>query len=289
MSDIRKCFTSRFKHGKLVEVDFSQLEVAALAFLSNDSTMKNDIRDKLDMHLVSASWVTGTDYDTLKHHYDNGDPSTIKLRKEAKRPRFELQYGAGAATIAKNNKWPLSKAKDYIARYFARYPEVKAWQERVAEEVERNKKPKASWVMGVEEYISYYRCPHTQRRYVFSTYPNKRGEPSFSPTQLKNYPVQGFATGDLVPTILGSLVQYLYGENLQDRVLLVNTVHDSVLLDVDMYNDSTINDCFKAIHATFGKAHDIMQDVFGIDIDVPIRYSISTGDNWADMSSIGEW
>ena len=55
----------------------------------------------------------------------------------------------------------------------------------------------------------------------------------FSPTQLKNYPVQGFATGDIVPEVLGRLRRVLTEKGLSDKVLLVNTVHDSVLFDVD--------------------------------------------------------
>ena len=239
MSDIRKCFTSRFDKGRLIEVDFSQLEVAVLAFLSQDVNLMADIENELDMHLVSASWVSGTDYDLLKERYDNGDPGVAKLRKEAKTPRFELQYGAGPHTIAKNNNWPLSKAKDYIKRYYDRYPGVKAWQELVRMIVEGNAKTKTGWVKGEAEKISFYTCPHTKRRYVFTTYPNKRGESAFSPTQMKNYPVQGFATADLVPTVLGEVVNYIYEKELEDRILLINTVHDSILFDINIEDINT--------------------------------------------------
>ena len=287
MSEIRKCFTSRFEKGMLMEVDFSQLEVAALAFLTQDQQMMQDIHDDLDMHLVSASWVSGKDYDYLKHLYDKGDASTIKLRKESKRPRFELQYGAGAKTIAENNKWPIKKAKDYIARYYARYPQVKEWQEDVANQVEYNARIKTGWVSAsaAPPRTSYYRCPHTNRRYVFNTYPDKRtGDHKFSPTQMKNYPVQGFATADLVPTVLGELVNRIYKSKMEDSILLVNTVHDSVLLDIE--NVYSKGFAIGLIVQTFGNAVEIMKECYDIDINVPIRYSIETGPNWAEMEKV---
>lgn len=279
MSKIRECFISRFPDGMLVEVDFSQLEVAALAFLTQDPQLMADIRDELDMHLVSASWVTGQDYKYLKRLYDSGDYMVAKIRKEAKRPRFELQYGAGASTIAKNNKWPLDKAKDYIARYYARYPIVLQWQMEVARQVQCNKKPRNKFG---EEFISWYECPHTKRRYVFYTYENKRGEQHFSPTQMKNYPVQGFATGDLVPTVLGRIVK-LMDKDMMEGIKLINTVHDSVLFDVHPKFALQLQEL---IDDTFGKTAEIMKDQFGIDINVPIRYSISTGPNWGQMKEV---
>ena len=281
MSEIRKCFTSRFEHGSLVEIDFNQLEVAALAFLSQDANLISDIKNDLDMHLVSLSWVSGQDYDLLKVLYDEGNSVVIAARKAAKRPRFELQYGAGAHTIAKNNNWKLDKAKDYIAKYYERYPDVKAWQERVHSIVEANSKVITGWSKGTSpERISHYMCPHTHRRYVFKTYPNKRGEHKFSPTQMKNYPVQGFATADLVPTVLGELVNVIYEEKLEKEILLINTIHDSVLLDVKEGVGML------PIYRVFNSVVDIMKNRFNITINVPIRWSVETGSNWAEMKEI---
>ena len=281
MSEIRKCFTSRFPNGNLFEIDFNQLEVAALAFLSQDANLISDIRNDLDMHLVSLSWVIGQPYETLKMLYDEGNPRVIAQRKAAKRPRFELQYGAGPHTIAKNNNWPLDKAKAYIEKYYERYPNVKSWQNHVASIVEHNAKTVTGWTGGGSpERISHYMCPHTHRRYVFKTYPNKRGVHSFSPTQMKNYPVQGFATADLVPTVLGELVNVIYEEGLEDDIVLINTIHDSVLLDVATGTDML------PVYRVFNRVVDIMKNRFNITINVPIRWSVETGKNWGEIKPL---
>ena len=283
MSKIRSCFKSRFKDGLIVEADFAQLEVAALAFRSGDETLNDDIRKELDMHLVSASWVSGIDYDQLKQRYDDGDPMVKSMRTAAKQPRFELQYGAGYKTIARNNKWTDKKAKEYIARYYKRYPGVKNWQDYVAARVEGNKQPAVGFFDPLKDgqWISHYECPHTHRRYVFKSYKSAwKADQTFSPTQMKNYPVQGFATADFVPTMLGALMHEIYLVQLERNVLTINTIHDSILLDVDSDHKEI---AYELINEVFDRSHEIMRSVFDCDIDVPLRYSIKSGSNWGHI------
>ena len=45
---------------------------------------------------------------------------------------------------------------------------------------------------------------------------------------IKNYPVQGFATADIVPIVMLEIETRLNGY----KSMLVNSVHDSVVLDV---------------------------------------------------------
>ena len=47
-------------------------------------------------------------------------------------------------------------------------------------------------------------------------------------TMIKNYPVQGFATGDVVPVVLNEMHERLR----HMKSCLVNTVHDSMVVDV---------------------------------------------------------
>ena len=46
-------------------------------------------------------------------------------------------------------------------------------------------------------------------------------------TQIKNYPVQGFATADIVPVVLLEMEK-----RLSHAELYHNTVHDSVVIDI---------------------------------------------------------
>jgi len=62
MSKIKECFTSRFEGGKIVEFDYSQLEVIGLAVLSKDPQLMKDLRDGLDLHCVNTASLYQKDY-----------------------------------------------------------------------------------------------------------------------------------------------------------------------------------------------------------------------------------
>jgi DNA polymerase I-like protein with 3'-5' exonuclease and polymerase domains len=282
----------------MMEADFSQLEEIGLAILSEDKQLRQDILDGKDMHCVSASWVSGESYEHIKERVDAGDKKYIAMRQAAKQPRFELQYGAGATTIAKNNGWPLSKAEDYIKRYYERYPGVEKWQEMVRAMVNSTATITNEMSASGEPMAKGYFKSITGRRYVFKQYESKGTrfdpktkkrvprEPSFSPTQLKNYPVQGFATGDIVPEVLGRLRRVLTEAGLSDKVLLVNTVHDSVLFDVDKKaledNNITIIGVCTFIKQTMEKAPKYMEESFGVKIDLPLKVDVKYGDSWQE-------
>jgi DNA polymerase I-like protein with 3'-5' exonuclease and polymerase domains len=283
----------------MMEADFSQLEVIGLAILSEDKQLRQDILDGKDMHCVSASWVSGKSYEHVKRMVDSGDKYYVAMRQAAKQPRFELQYGAGAPTIAKNNGWPLSKAEDYIKRYYERYPGVEEWQKMVRALVNSTARLTNETTSTGDIIKRGYFESITGRRYVFKQYESKGTrfdpktkkrvprEPSFSPTQLKNYPVQGFATGDIVPEVLGRLRRLLTKTNLSDKVLLVNTVHDSVLFDVDKKSIEegdilTIEGLSTFIKGAMELAPQYMEGRFGVRIDLPLKVDVKYGESWQE-------
>ena len=63
-------------------------------------------------------------------------------------------------------------------------------------------------------------------------YTKEHSKVDFSPTKIKNYPVQGFATGDIVPECTGRMFRAIIAEeHLRNLLLMINTVHDSNLFD----------------------------------------------------------
>lgn len=90
MASIKDCFISRWgEDGRIIEADFSQLEVIGCAIVSGDSMMKRDILSGVDFHSQSASWLNPQyTYDEIVRGYNNEDPHFTKLRKNAKAPRL---------------------------------------------------------------------------------------------------------------------------------------------------------------------------------------------------------
>jgi DNA polymerase-1 len=226
MSDIRKAFVSRWAGGYILELDFSQLEIYALAFLSGDKQLKADLLSGADLHGISATNLFG------KHYTPN-------QRKIAKTLSFQLQYGAGAKSMAKTNNIDEKIARKFIELYYARYKGVDEWQKNVAREVAKNRVPASASGQRTPSgnpAASSTIVTATGRRYYFQEQdaPDWTDfDTTFSPTQMKNFPVQGFATGDIVPLVLGKIHLYMANnhELWGNLVRLINTVHDSVVFD----------------------------------------------------------
>lgn len=289
MANIKECFMSRFDDGYIMEADFSQLEVIGVAYLSQDKNMYEDILNGVDSHSQSASWLNDYSYEEIREGYLAGDEFFSNMRKKAKGPRFELQYGAGAKSIAENNGISKDAAQAFIDNYYGRYQTLKEWQDGNIRTVEQSRAPTdrktASGVplgTGVLKSI-------TGREYRFYEFDApeflvRRGQlTSFSPTQIKNYPSQGFATGDVVPLVLGRLYRELKkDDSLRDRCLLINTVHDSVIFDCD---SSVLDMAAHKVRDIMQSAPEMLKDRFGLDFDLPLNVDVEYGRNWSDINN----
>lgn len=287
MASIKECFVSRWgDDGCIMEADFSQLEVIGAAEISGDVNMMQDIRDGIDSHSQSASWLnTQHTYEEIRQGYLDENPYFDKLRKNAKAPRFELQYGAGAPSIAANNDLELDVSKGFIENYYARYYGLKAFQDSVAEDVEQGKYAVDKDSEGRVVYAGDYKSV-TGRGYHFlqseaPKFMRKRGVwYSFSPTKFKNYPMQGFATGDIVPEMLGRVMRGLFKYKLYDKCLPINTIHDSIIFDV---HKSQLAESARVVRSIMQAAPLAMKKRFGLELSLPFHVDVEVGCNWNEM------
>lgn len=287
MAYVKKYFISRFLDGYLLEADYSQLEVIGLAYLSDDKVLKKDIIDGVDMHCMSTSFLTGEKYEVIKEAVASGDEYWTKKRKAAKSVSFAQQYGAGATSIARDNNLEKEVVQQFIDNYYDRYRGVKAFQERVSEEVHQSRVPSKlrtsnHYPAGIGKFQSISGRVYTFREYDAPDFMDAKV--SFSPTQLKNYPVQGFATGDIVPMMLGKLLRTLKADDqLRDSCLMINTIHDSVMFDCDKH---TVEYAGKRIKETMEDAPKYFYEIFGKVFDLPLKVDVEYGSSWDDMKSL---
>lgn len=280
MSNIRKYFTSRYgDDGILMEFDFGQLEVVALAFLSQDPELMQDIRDGVDLHTRSASAWLGIPESMV----------TADQRKKAKQMTFQLQYGAGYKSMAKKLKLKEEETKAFIEAYYKRYSVVKQWQDDNIEFVKANrvttaKKTPKGYPIGVS--FLYTPCRRVLKFYERDSNRNNRfGLPTppteFWPTEIKNYPVQSFATGDIVPMILGKVWRALRNSDLEAK--LINTVHDSIVIDTTY---ACMKDVYNLVMSIMLATPEYLKQDFGIEFNVPITADCKIGKNWMEMNGI---
>jgi|TARA_Y100000310_G_scaffold20001_1_gene19508 DNA polymerase I-like protein with 3'-5' exonuclease and polymerase domains len=295
MSRIKRCFTSRFGGGCIIEADVAQLEIVAAAYLSQDLNLLKDITSGLDLHCLSLSlWKTG-DYHAIHSLYLKGEKETTKLRKTAKFLSFRLLYGSGYKSLAKQFNLSEKDAKAFIDNYYARYKGLKQWQNEnitavgVGAEHEGEKTS-----LGVPAKTSRM-VTKTGRRFVFveddpRDWMRFKG-PNFNPAKIKNYPVQGFATGDLFQLMLGKMFRWVRanypgtehdGVQLDGELLLVNTVHDSILFDYGGKNVRQVSELIRQKMELIGME---LITQWGIDIrPLEIKVNVEWGPNWGDLN-----
>ena len=100
-------------------------------------------------------------------------------------------------------------------------------------------------------------------------------------TQVKNYPVQSFATADIVPVSLIYIDKMLHANKLQSCV--VNTVHDSIVIDVHPNEKEKV---LRIINRTNEVLVDIINKKWDVDFNVPLLLEAKIGNNWLDTKDV---
>ncbi len=92
---------------------------------------------------------------------------------------------------------------------------------------------------------------------------------------IKNYPVQGFATGDVVPVVLCEIERRL----IDMQSCLVNSVHDSVVIDV---HPDEIDQVIQIIRDMNNDLNSLVEQAYGVTMNVPLLLEASIGPNWLE-------
>lgn len=118
MAEIRRAFVA--PPGRLLmSVDFNQLGLHVLAHLTNDPALVEPLRERADMHRLTASAVLEKPADQI----------TLEERQLGKVINFATFAGQGASALALQLGVPAAEAKEYIARFDRRYAKVRAFQD----------------------------------------------------------------------------------------------------------------------------------------------------------------
>jgi len=239
---VKRVFVSRWEGGHVLEADFAQLEFRAAAFLAQDETAMHEIETGFDVHSYTAKVIT-----------DAGQKTS---RQEGKAHTFAPLFGATG--------YGRSKAEEaYYIHFIEKYKGIAAWHKNLADEAVRFNK--ITNVSGRQ-----YAFPDVRR--------NQRGGVTHF-TMIKNYPVQGFATGDVVPVVLIELEERL--SHLHS--CLVNTVHDSTVVDVHPYEREEV---LQIIDDMNEGLNDLIEKAYGVVMNVPLLLESKIGPNWLDVDDV---
>ena len=239
---VKKVFVSRFAGGMVMEADFAQLEFRAAAYLSQDEVAIEEVSTGFDVHSYTAKVIT-----------DAGQPTN---RQDAKAHTFAPLYGATG--------YGRTKAEaEYYTHFTKKYQGVADWHTRLAKEAVATQK--ITTPSGREFAFPDVVRKHTGRVSHF--------------TQIKNYPVQSFATADIVPIALLHIDELLQGM----QSCIVNSVHDSIVIDIHPDEESQV---INVIQQTNDALPYLITQRWGVEFNVPLLLEAKIGPNWLDTKDV---
>jgi hypothetical protein len=108
-----------------------------------------------------------------------------------------------------------------------------------------------------------------------------KGELKLPETKVVNYPVQGTGA-DVMAIARVSFMRRLQKLNLKD-VVLISSVHDSIVVDAPAYRLKTVAELF---HAVFADLVSNIKKVFNYEWIVPLECEVKAGNNLKDMTKV---
>ncbi len=226
-----------------LSADYSQIDLRVLAHYAEDQTLIEAFRRGEDIHRRTAAEIFGIPPELV----------TPEMRRMAKTINFGIVYGMSPYGLAKELKISHKEAKAFIERYFARYPGVKAYMEKIV--IEAREKGYVKTLFGRKRPLPDIRSPNRAAR-------------EFAERTAINTPIQGTAA-DIIKLAMIEIDRAL--STKRARMLL--QVHDELLFEVPPDELEEICDLVR----------EKMEGI--VRLKVPLKVNWATGKNWAEAKA----
>jgi DNA polymerase-1 len=236
---IREAFIAPPGH-QILSADYSQVELRIMAHLSQDETLLMAFRSGEDVHRRTAAEIFGVPEEQV----------SSEQRRYAKTINFGLIYGMSAFGLASQLGIERSAAQQYMERYFARYPGVKAYMDRTRQSA--REMGYVETVFGRRLYMVDIRSPNGPRR-------------QGAERAAINAPMQGTAA-DLIKLAMISVHHWLQERQLDTKLIL--QVHDELVFEVPESELGVLRE----------ELPGLMTGV--AELSVPLVVDVGVGPNW---------
>jgi DNA polymerase-1 len=262
---LKRLFKAKRQGFLMAEPDGSQLEWRVAAFLSQDPVAIKGIEEDEDVHSFTASKLFNK---TIEEVLENVKACKAgkkdSWRQLAKPNTFKPVYGGSKGTPGEER---------YFAAFREKYPTLAATQADWVNAACKDKELTTAW--GLKYYFPTARMSDTGYANITST--------------VYNYPVQALATAEIIPIALVYLWHRIALEGLTEKIVIVNTVHDSAPCEV---HPKHTEDFIRLAKQSF--THDVygyLRSVYGIEFNVPLGVGCKIGQRWGvgDEVSYNVW
>lgn len=239
---IREAFIPSDDGHLLLSADYSQVELRIMAHLSGDESLREAFMHGEDIHAATAAKIFGKPIDEV----------TSEERRRAKTANFGIIYGISAFGLSQRLDIPRGEAKALIDGYFASYPKVKEYMERVTGQARRD---------------GYVTTLFGRRRYlndINSRNVNARG---LAERNAINAPIQGGAA-DIMKIAMIEVARRFREEGIVSRIIL--QVHDEIVVDM--------------LASERGRVERIVREAMegAASLTVPLIVDCGVGRNWLE-------
>jgi DNA polymerase-1 len=242
---IRRCFIAR-DFGPdpiLIAADYSQIELRIMAHLSQDPALIEAFMQDEDIHAATAAQVFGVDIDAV----------TPDQRRRAKVFNFGVLYGLSEFGLSTREGIPREEAALFIERYFAKYPKVQEWRERVTASCRKN--GYVETLVGRRRLLPEIRSPNFQVR-------------SGAERMAINMPVQGTAS-DIIKIAMNRIDAELTERALTTKMIL--QVHDELIFEGPEKERVAVQEMVLRVMPQ------------SLDLAVPLKVDVKIGKNWGEL------
>ena len=241
---VRKAFIAeRRPEWILLSADYSQIDLRALAHLSEDPALIEAFERDEDIHASTAARI---------YKVGIGDV-TGDMRRIAKVMNFGVAYGLSAFGIANQTELTMDEGNEFIANYFGTFPRVREYLDGVVATAKET--GYAETLLGRRRYLPELTSPH---------YPVRQsGE-----RMALNMPVQG-TTSDIINAAMVQVQRHLEDDSMESKMLL--QVHDELVFETPLTEAEALEAMLREVMPS------------ALNLIVPLKIDVKTGDNWAEM------
>jgi DNA polymerase-1 len=240
---VRKAFIAEKDSSLLLAADYSQIDLRALAHLSQDPKLVSAFLHGEDIHAATASQVFSV------------PPSEVTrdMRRLAKTVNFGVIYGMSEYGLEQATELSREQAAQFIKSYFEKYSGVKEYLDRTKKEAKE--KGYVQTLLGRRRYILEINSTNAQVRMA-------------AERMAINMPVQG-TSADIIKVAMIQLQHEMEREGLEAKMIL--QVHDELLFELPREEEEKLKKLVLEIMPN------------AIKLSVPVKVDIKTGRSWGDM------
>jgi len=240
--EVRQAFTAP-PGSCLLSSDYSQIDLRALAHLSQDEGLLHAFNQDEDIHTATATRLFGV----------TSAKVTADMRRLAKTVNFGVIYGMSEYGLEQATDLSREDAAQFITAYFEKYPGVTQYLESTRQQA-RNK--------------GYVQTLLGRRRSIPEINSHNRQVREAAERMAINMPVQG-TSADIIKVAMVNLHREMERRKLKSKMLV--QVHDDLLFEVPR---EEMEEMHQLVRETMSTA---------LKLSIPLKVDIKSGQNWAEL------